>query len=135
MGVCGNRTALQNSSNLYFLPKTVLAACYYNISSVKKNEFPAEDCHRLASAHLPQGQRDIKIILMMPRSSPASHTVTGQALAEEENQQIWSKKSFIPSSQRLHSELVTTLCLGLCRRNLSRASGDTKKFSFTATTP
>lgn len=38
--------------------------------------------------------RDTKNILMVPCLSPASHAVSGagEALAEEENQQVWPKK-------------------------------------------
>lgn len=101
----------RKNTNLYFPPKTVLAACYYNIPSVKKTEFIAENYHRLASSHLPQGQRDTKIILMMPRLSPCLWS-KGRLLQRKKTSKVWPKNPFIPSSQGLHSELATALCWG-----------------------
>lgn len=135
-----NRSALQNSIKFVFPPKTVLAACYYNIT-----EFIAEDYHRSASAHLPQGKRDTKNILMVPCLSPASHPscpwsredlYRGGKPASLTQKVIYS---FFPKAalRAGHNSVLGQVCsLISARGNLSR-SGDGKKIrhSFTTTAP
>lgn len=115
--VCGDGSALWNSIKFVFSSPKL----HVTVFLLLKTEFIAEDCHRLASAHLPQGQKDTKTILMVPCLSPASHPVSaaGEALAEEENQQVWPRKNhlfLLPKGwiQAGHNSVLGEICNFVC---------------------
>lgn len=120
----------------------MLAACYYNIPCVKNRVY----CKRLPqiglsspSSGTKRHKNHLNGALLVPSLSPCLWSRGGSCRGWKPAKS-GPKNSFIPSSQRLHSELAITLCLGKfvgsCVQERISRSGDTKKFrhSFTATT-